>query len=166
MIVIARIDDRLIHGQVTVGWSRFLRLEKIVVLSDELAGDETQRLLLGMGVPEETAFEMGSVAEMAVRLRDEEFIKPRTMLLAAAPKAFRSLVLEHGFPLEEINLGGQRYEGGAIPICEGVMLTEEALADLKVLAEHGVKIEVRATPAEPKRDLFAMPILARDGAGE
>lgn len=160
MIVVARVDDRLIHGQVTVGWSRFLSLEKIVVVSDELAGDEMQRSFLAMAVPETTDFDLDSVAGVAAKLGDPAYSAKRTMLLAATPGEFRRLVIEQGVKLEEINLGGQRYADGRHRICDGVLLSDEALADVAALLAAGVRVEVRTIPTNEKKafaDLYAVP---------
>ncbi len=156
MIVLARIDDRLIHGQVTVGWSRFLAVEKIVVLSDELADDDVQRSFLAMAVPESTEFDLGSVAEIAARLKDPGYAQRRTLLLAASPSEFRRLILDLGYALPEVNVGGQRYADGRHKVCEGVLLTDEALSDLQALRDAGVKVEVRMIPSNDKKDLFVL----------
>lgn len=154
MIVLSRIDDRLIHGQVTVGWSRYLNIEKIVVISDELAEDENQRSFLAMAVPENAAFDMGTVDQVAERLKDPAYTAPRTLLLAASPIEFRRLILEKGVPLTEINVGGLRYVGGRHQVCDGIHLTDEALEDLKALHDAGVLVEVRIIPSAEKKRLF------------
>jgi len=156
MILLARIDDRLIHGQVTVGWSRFLNIEKIVVISDEYAEDEMQRQFLAFAVPESTEFDLCSVADAAKNLSDNNYTKKRTLLLSASPQEYRALVLEHKVDLKEINVGGQRYEDGKHVVCEGVRLTDKALEDLKALSDAGVKIEVRLIPSNEKKDLFEL----------
>lgn len=154
MIVLCRIDDRLIHGQVTVGWSRFLDIQKIVVISDELANDEMQTSFLAMAVPENAAFAIGTVADIAERLKEPEFTAPRTCLLAASPREFRSLIIDHGADLREINIGGQRYVGGQHQVCDGIHLTDEALSDLRALHAYGVAVEVRIIPSHTKQPLF------------
>lgn len=154
MIVLCRVDDRLIHGQVTVGWSRFLSIGKIVVISDELAQDEIQTSFLAMAVPENAEFAIGSVADVAEKLKDPAFTAPRTCLLAASPREFRKLILEHGVSLGEINIGGQRYVGGQHQVCDGIHLTDEALDDLRALHEAGILVEVRIIPSHTKQPLF------------
>ncbi len=156
MIVLSRIDDRLIHGQVTVGWSRFLGIEKIVVISDELAQDEIQTSFLAMAVPENAEFAIGSVADIAERLKDPAFTAPRTCLLAASPREFRTLILDLGVPLTEINIGGQRYVGGQHQVCDGIHLTDEALDDLRALYKAGIAVDVRIIPSHTKQSLFAL----------
>lgn len=161
MIVLARIDDRLIHGQVTVGWSRFLGAEKIVVISDEFANDELQRSFLAMAVPETAEFDLGSVAEIAERLRTPGYAAKPTILLAAAPREYRRLILEHGAAIAEVNLGGQRTLEGTRKVCDGILLTEEAWRDLVALRDAGVFVDLRMIPSSTKTDLFAV----YDGGG-
>lgn len=154
MILLARIDDRLIHGQVTVGWSRFLNIEKIIVISDELSIDDNQRQFLALAVPESTDFELYSVEEAAGKLSDPSSVEKKTMLLAASPQEFKRLILDYGIKLMEINLGGQRYKEGRHFVCEGVRLTDEALSDLKALHNAGIAVEVRLIPSNQKQNLF------------
>ncbi len=156
MIVLARIDDRLIHGQVTVGWSRFLDIEKIVVLSDDIVHDDMQKSLLAMAVPESADFDVDSVAGVAAKLAHPEYTSCRTLLLAASPSEFRRLVVEFGFRLPEVNVGGQRYAAGTRKVCDGVLLTDEAYADLCALRDAGVFVEVRMIPSHDKKDLFKL----------
>lgn len=156
MILLSRIDDRLIHGQVTVGWSRFLNIEKIIVMSDELADDEMQKSFLAIAVPETTEFDIGSVAQVAEKLKDPAYIAPRTLLLAASPSEFRRLVKEYGYALSEVNLGGQRYAAGTHKVCDGVLLTEQAYADLVELRDSGVFVEIRMIPSSEKKDFFEL----------
>lgn len=156
MIVLARIDDRLIHGQVTVGWSRFLDIEKIVVLSDEIVNDEMQKSLLAMAVPESAEFDVDSVEGVAAKLADPAYTKRRTLLLAASPSEFRRLVIQFGVKLPEVNVGGQRYASGTRKVCDGVLLTDEAWTDLVALRDAGVFVEVRMIPSSVKEDLFKL----------
>jgi PTS system mannose-specific IIB component len=156
MIVLARIDDRLIHGQVTVGWSRFLGAEKLVVISDEFANDEMQRSFLEMAVPETAAFDLGSVAEIAERLKNPAYLARPTILLAASPREYRRLILDHGAAIAEVNLGGQRTIEGTRKVCDGILLTEEAWQDLVALHDAGVFIDLRMIPSNEKVDLFAV----------
>ena len=50
-IKVVRIDDRLIHGQIVQGWLKLIQIDKILVVSDEVAKDEMQKVLLSMAVP-------------------------------------------------------------------------------------------------------------------
>ncbi|MBQ4178803.1 MAG: PTS sugar transporter subunit IIB, partial [Elusimicrobia bacterium] len=49
-IKIVRIDDRLIHGQIVQGWLKTVEVDKILIISDEVANDEMQQILLSMAV--------------------------------------------------------------------------------------------------------------------
>lgn len=156
MILLARVDDRLIHGQVTVGWSRFLDIEKIVVVSDELAADEMQRSFLMMAVPETTDFDLDTVEHVAEKLKNPAYSEKRTLLLAAAPGEYRRLILDHHVDLKEINIGGQRYAAGVHKVCDGVLLTEDAYQDLIALHDAGISVEVRMIPSHDKKDFFKL----------
>ncbi|MBL4889375.1 MAG: PTS sugar transporter subunit IIB [Candidatus Lindowbacteria bacterium] len=154
MIVLSRIDDRLIHGQVTVGWSRFLEIERIIVISDELADDETQKMLLSMAVPENIEFELYTVDVTASKILADEYVKDKTMLLAASALEFHQLIVKHKVEISELNLGGQRYSGGPHKINESIQITEDSFQMLKAIRDLGVEIDIRTIPTSTKLMLF------------
>lgn len=154
-VVLARIDDRLVHGQVSVGWSRFLRAQRIVVVSDECAADPVARALMEMGAPEGISFECVGHAEAARCYDALEAGKDRTIVLAASPAVFRVLA-ESGVALGEVNLGGLHPSETGRRLADGVTATPRDILDLEALLDRGVRIVVRPTPVGTAADLAAL----------
>ena len=81
-LALLRIDDRLVHGQVVIGWIPHLKAQAVVVASDAAAADATQTMLMEMAMPEEVALHVLPVEEAARRLQDGG---DRRRALALAP---------------------------------------------------------------------------------
>jgi mannose/fructose/N-acetylgalactosamine-specific phosphotransferase system component IIB len=151
-IVLARIDDRLIHGQVSVGWSRHLRADRIVVVSDEAAADPAAAALMALGTPEGLAFECVAAAEAAARWAGWEAEAARTIVLAASPAVFASLV-RAGAPVRDVNLGGLHPPSGGTALADGVYAGPGDLEALRDLVAAGVRVEVKTVPSAAGRPL-------------
>ena len=64
-ILLARIDDRLIHGQVVVGWAQALKANHIVVIDDDVAGNDMQKFLFRMATPDDIKLSILKINEAA-----------------------------------------------------------------------------------------------------
>jgi PTS system mannose-specific IIB component len=92
-LVLVRIDDRLIHGQVVGGWLPVIQAERIVVASDRAAADSLQTGLMRLAVPDHVAVDVLPVARAAVALKDDLWTKERVLLLLPGVEELaRSLV--------------------------------------------------------------------------
>ena len=107
-IVLVRIDDRLIHGQVTVGWGSFLNPDRIVLISDEIANNEWEKELYQSCVPFNIAISIFTIEEAAESLLTKIFDKDRIILLAESPGIYADLV-KKGVQFQQINIGGMHH---------------------------------------------------------
>lgn len=150
-IIHVRIDDRLIHGQVTVAWAKFLNIQKIVVISDLAAKNRLQQELLKASAPPGVAVEVLSVDEASKKILNNSYEKDRTMLIVDTIKSLDRL-FKNGVYLPEINLGNQ---GGGKPgtkkLTKSVYLDDNDIQILKELSKKGVKITVQMMPNEEKK---------------
>jgi Phosphotransferase system, mannose/fructose/N-acetylgalactosamine-specific component IIB len=111
MLIHLRIDDRLIHGQVTVSWSKHVGAQRIVVANDEVAKDEIQKSLLPLAAPPGVEVTISSIEKANKHLEDNK----KTFLLVKNPyDALR--LLEDGVEIKEINLGNMGYSEGKKPL--------------------------------------------------
>lgn len=154
-ICLARIDDRLVHGQVVEGWIPHLRAERVVVVSDMAAHDETQRALMRMALPDEIEFEALSVEEASRHPALLESGGKRTLLLAPGPLEILAL-LERGVHFSRVNVGGLHYSAGKVQLGKAIFLSEEDRRALQRITRRGVTLEGRATPGEKEVDLLAL----------
>ncbi len=155
-IVHTRIDDRLIHGQVTVAWARVLNVNRIVVISDSAAKNPIQQQLLKMSAPPNVAVDILTVDEAAKRIMSNSFDKDKVLLIVDSPKSLLRLI-QQGVKLEVVNLGnlGGGGKPGARKITKSIYITPEDELILKELLKMGIKITVRMMPMDKEEDLTA-----------
>lgn len=145
-IALARIDDRLVHGQVVVGWGRPLRAAFVAVVDDALAQSEWEQELYRMGAPEDLPLEFVSVAQAASRRAAwEADPRPGIVLLGDIGTATALAAIDVRF--QRLNLGGVHHRPGRSERLPYVFLTDEELAALKGLAAKGVEVTAQDVPA-------------------
>jgi len=147
-LVLTRIDNRLIHGQVLEAWVPFVQADCIVVANDEIAGNPLQKMMMEASVPSRMLVEIGTVAETILLLNSTRLNRRRVLLLfgttADAVRAYQG-----GLIYERLNLGNlQAYKGKARLSCT-LFLAD--LDDLALLDQTGVKITARCIPADGER---------------
>lgn len=154
-LLLARIDDRLIHGQVAYGWGRVLRPTLLVIVSDALRADPPRAALYLFAVPEGARGEVRSVAEtLAPELRDR-IERERTILLF--PGTEEPLRLrEGGFPLSAVNLGGLHHAPGREAILPYVFLDAQDGDRLRRLESLGVRVTAQDLPSNPSHSLVEL----------
>ncbi len=151
---LVRIDDRLIHGQVVVGWVHALRPDRIILCNDEVATSEWERdLYLNSYTDADVQIDVMTIDETIVYLKSSKFDKEKVILLVEAPRDAWRLV-EKGAPITEINVGGMHYKENAVEITSYVFVSQEDINYFKLFHEKGIKIEARDVPNARSQDLF------------
>lgn len=146
MIALARVDDRLVHGQVTVGWVPHVRATVLVVANDRIAADPLLTGILRASVAG-VRVEVLAVAEAARRGGAGGWGAETALVLFESLQDARR-ALEAGLPLARLNLGGLRHEDGRVCLCDGVTLDTDDCAILRELCGRGVEIDVRLMPRD------------------
>ncbi len=153
-LALLRIDDRLVHGQVVIGWIPHLKAQAVVVASDAAAADATQTMLMEMAMPEEVALHVLPVEEAARRLQDGG---DRRRALALAPGPLEALrLLELGVKSPAVNVGGLHYTAGRVQLGKAIFLDDQDREALRAIARRGVALEGRALPGDSAIDVSAM----------
>jgi mannose/fructose/N-acetylgalactosamine-specific phosphotransferase system component IIB len=156
-----RIDDRLIHGQVVVGWGQPLDLGFVVLVDDEVAASDWEQELYRMGVPPEMDVYFDSVATAAEKL-DEYAADPRPGLLLTGDIATMvRLVDATGSAIKAVNLGGIHHRAGRIQRLRYVFLAPDEEAVLLALQARGVVVCAQDVPAA--RPLPLVDVLSGEG---
>lgn len=150
-LVFARVDQRLVHGQVVVGWVPTLAAGRILVVDDEIAGDEWERDMLVSATPPGVEAEVVGLAEAPGKLREDS---GKTLLLVRSLATMLSLVRE-GCVRDEVNVGGLHARPGARRFLDYVYLTEDDVAVIRELDEAGVRVRACDVPGNPTVDLNA-----------
>lgn len=141
-----RIDDRLIHGQVVVGWGQPLDLRFIVLVDDEVASSDWEQELYRMGVPPdmEVYFDtVSSAAENLARYQDDE---RRGLLLTGDIDTMTRLVDATG-EIRRVNVGGIHHKPGRSQRLRYVFLSPGEEAQLRALENRGLEVSAQDVPA-------------------
>jgi len=136
-IQLYRVDERLIHGQVIVGWGNELHPERIIVVDDDLAGSAWEQELYALGLPDEMTAVFCSVEEAIRRLGEWETDPVKSLLLTREVETMTRLAASGRLQGKEINIGGLHYAPGRRSILPYVYLSEAERHALKDLVESG-----------------------------
>ncbi|MEX2182268.1 MAG: PTS sugar transporter subunit IIB [Gemmatimonadaceae bacterium] len=140
-----RIDDRLIHGQVVVGWGQPCGLRFLVLVDDAVVDSDWERELYRMGVPPEIEIRFDSV-ESAARHLESYRADPRTgMLLTSDIETMRRLVAAAP-GIRAVTIGGIHHQQGRTERLRYVFLSPEDEAALRALAAGGVTVIAQDVP--------------------
>ena len=151
-VELLRIDDRLVHGQVVEGWLKALRINHIVVASDAVEADETQKALYFLAVPHGVELTSVKVTAAAQAWKANRWKDDRVLVLVSTPEEALRLQ-EAGAPVKSVNLGGLHYRAGRVQVLKGVSLDDQDIRALKKLAAKGVLLEARPLPLDEPVDI-------------
>ncbi|HET7041872.1 MAG TPA: PTS sugar transporter subunit IIB [Gemmatimonadales bacterium] len=155
-VALVRVDDRLVHGQVVVGWGRPLQAAFVAVVDDTLAASTWEQELYRMGAPEEMTLEFVTVAGARDRMAAWE-ADPRAgiVLLGDVPTA--TALAAAGVRLARLNLGGIHHRPGRSERLPYVFLTDAEKEALAALARAGVEVTAQDVPATRPVPLGELP---------
>lgn len=146
-INVARIDDRLIHGQVITTWVKNFDIEQVIIVNDKVANDSVQQSVLTMAAPPDLKVVVFGVDKFIDVLKKAE-IKRRTMLLFTNSVDVNKLV-ENGLKLEKLNVGGMRMQEGRRNLSRAIAVTPEEEQAFKSLINNNVAVEIQMVPKDP-----------------
>lgn len=153
-IVLSRIDERLIHGQVGVQWVGFAGANLVLVANDEASRDAVQQNLMEMVLAEgiDVRFwPLQKVIDSIHRAADRQKI----LLVCKSPADFLTLV-EGGVPIKRINVGNMHYGAGKQQITKTVSVDARDITAFNGLKAAGVACFVQGVPTEAEQDLFKL----------
>ena len=139
-----RIDDRLIHGQVVVGWGQPLDIRFIVLVDDEVAHSEWEQELYRMGTPPEMEVYFHSVDDATGALARYDADERPGLLLTAGVGQMLRLVKEAG--IREVNIGGIHHRADRKQRLRYVFLSPQEEQVLRQMAELGANVTAQDVP--------------------
>lgn len=151
-IIFYRIDERLIHGQVVVGWGNSLRLDQIVLVNDKVASNPWERELYLACVPPGIKATIHSVDEVVDLIFKDGFKEEKSILLVDSPFDILRMA-EKGVSIDRVNVGGVHFKRGRKKILPYLYLSNEEISAFKKLFLLGIRCECRDVPLAEKKDL-------------
>ncbi|AGQ31567.1 PTS mannose transporter subunit IIAB [Serratia liquefaciens] len=148
-IGLARIDDRLIHGQVATRWTKETDVSRIIVVSDEVAADHVRKTLLTQVAPPGVTAHVVDVAKAIRVWNNPKYAGDRVMLLFTNPTDVWRLV-EAGVDIKSVNIGGMAFRQGKTQVNNAVSVDEKDIEAFKKLNERGIELEVRKVSSDSR----------------
>ncbi|MDU2584988.1 MAG: PTS sugar transporter subunit IIB, partial [Anaerococcus prevotii] len=146
-IGLARIDTRLLHGQVATSWTKSINPDRIIVVSDSVSKDELRKNMVMEAAPPGVRAHVIPIWKMKEIMDDPRFGATRALLLFEKPQDVLEF-LELGGKLDKVNLGSMAYKQGDINLTNAVSMNADDVKCFDKILEHGIKIDVRKVPAD------------------
>ncbi|MDQ0019179.1 PTS mannose transporter subunit IIAB [[Curtobacterium] plantarum] len=160
-IGLTRIDDRLIHGQVATRWTKETNVQRIIVVSDEVATDHVRKTLLTQVAPPGVTAHVVDVDKMVRVWNNPKYGQDRVMLLFTNPTDVLRVV-EQGVDIKTVNIGGMAFRQGKTQVNNAVSVDEKDIAAFRKLNERNIELEVRKVSSDQK--LKMMDLIAKVNA--
>jgi mannose/fructose/N-acetylgalactosamine-specific phosphotransferase system component IIB len=150
--IIWRIDDRLIHGQVIIGWCDQLSLDILAVCDDEIATLEWEKNLLLMAAPPNLTTHILTTPETVEKAKIWKHDKNKVLVLLKSPAHLEKLI-SAGAEINKVNIGGIHYRPDRKEYLPYVFLSEEEIKTFSRLMENDIQFECRDLPNSAAHDL-------------
>jgi mannose PTS system EIIAB component len=151
--VLARIDSRLLHGQVATAWTKTTQPTRIIVVSDAVAKDDLRKKLIQQAAPPGVKAHVVPINKMIELAKDDQhFGGQRALLLFESPQdALRAV--EGGVPLKTINVGSMAHSPGKVQPNKVLAFNQDDIDTFAKLKEAGLNFDVRKVPNDSKGDM-------------
>lgn len=147
-IVGARVDERLIHGQVATAWTNGLQATRIMVIDDEIVKSAIDKQMLKMACPASCKLSILRLESAISNLQSEKYGQDRIFIVTKYPVIYLRL-LEAGICLDEVVVGNMAAHGdGAVMLRRSVYVTRAEVDDLAAIERLGVRVVLRQTPQD------------------
>lgn len=148
-ILLTRIDNRLVHGQVGVTWTTSLGANLIVVADDTVAKDKLQQELMGL-----TAESSGVGIRFFTLQRTIDIIakaapSQKIFLICRTPNEVRKLI-EGGVSIKDVNVGNMHFTQGKHPLSKKVYVDDKDMDDLRFIKSKGINVYIQDVPGDLK----------------
>ena len=150
-IVLTRIDNRLIHGQVATMWSSSVGANLLLVANDEVCTNEFRQGLMDMAAPsfaQTRYFSIEKTINIIHKASDSQYIA----IICENPQDVLKLV-EGGVPIKKVNIGNMHMAEGKRQVSKAVCVDENDVKAFRRLQELGVDLEIRRVPSESAESL-------------
>ena len=145
--VLARIDSRLLHGQVATGWTKSCNPDRIIVVSDSVSHDAVRKKMIIQAAPAGVKAHVVPLKKMAELDKDDRFGQMKVLLLFENVEDVVR-VIEMGMKLKTINLGMIAHTQGKINVNTAISMDLNDVKNFEKLLEYNVEIDVRKVPSD------------------
>ena len=155
-IVLCRVDDRLLHGQVVIGWGRPLGINLIILVDDQVATSDWEQELYRMAVSPDIEVQFVTVAQATIEMAGWQANGKRGMVLTGDLDTMAALRASSPDVVQRINLGGIHHRPGRRERLPYLYLTDQELRALLALEAGGALITAQDLPTTPPVSLGSL----------
>ena len=160
--VLARIDSRLLHGQVATAWSKSVVPTRIIVVSDNVAKDDLRKQLIMQAAPVGVHAHVIPIDQMIKIAKDDKhFGGERALLLFETPQDVKRAI-DGGVPLKTINVGSMAHSVGKVQPNKVLAFGQDDIDTFKAMEKEGIKFDVRKVPTDSEDNLDNIMKKAQD----
>ncbi len=152
-IELIRIDDRLIHGQVVMAWSKAVTVKRMVVIDDLVARDAIRKMLLETVAPPGVKVSVLTLSQGIDALYTNKFANEKILLLVTNPLTILTLI-EGGIVIPKVNIGGMSFSQGKTQVTKAVSVDEKDIMAFKKLHDLGVLLHIQILPNDTPVDIM------------
>lgn len=153
-IRLARIDDRLIHGQVATVWAKEAGAQRIIVVSKEVNEDMIRKTLVKQAAPPGIKVNIVDVEKAVKVFNNPKYATDTVFYLFTNPTEVLELV-QAGVPLSSINIGGMQFKTGKVQITKAISVNDQDIQAFRELKKQGVDLDCRVVATDSKIDFEA-----------
>lgn len=146
-ISLARIDDRLIHGQVVTRWAKELNINRIIVINNDIVKDTIRKNLLTQVTPPGITAHVIDIQKAIRVYNNPKYANDKVIMLFTNPADIIPII-KNGVPIKSINIGGMSYNKNKKQIHNAISVSTEDIKAFKELDQIGIKLEVRKVPSD------------------
>lgn len=150
-ILLTRIDNRLLHGQVATMWTSYIGANLILVANDEVSTNKLRQGLMDMAAPTGVATRYFSI-QKTIDIINKASDKQKIFIVVETPEDALRLV-EGGVPIKKLNVGNMHFSEGKRNVTPLVAVDDKDVEAFRQLKSHGVDIEIRRVPTEAADDV-------------
>ena len=161
--VLARVDTRLLHGQVATNWTKATNPNRIIVVSDNVAKDELRKKLIEQAAPPGVRAHVIPLKKLVEVYNDPRFGDTRALLLFETPQEALE-VIKQGVEIKELNIGSMAHSVGKVLVNNVLSMDQKDVDTYKELRDLGVEFDVRKVSNDSKSDLFKL-IASKENEG-
>ena len=152
-ITLARIDDRLIHGQVTTVWSKVANAQRIIICNDDVYNDDVRRTLLRQAAPPGMKVNVVTIGKAVAVYHNPQYQDETVFYLFTNPQDVLTMV-QQGVKIATLNIGGMAWRPGKKQLTKAVSLDAADINAFQQLDKLGVKLDLRVVASDPSVNIL------------
>ena len=153
--VLARIDSRLLHGQVATAWTKTTNPNRIIVVSDGVAHDNLRKSMITEAAPPGVKANVVPISKMIQVAKGPRFGNTKALLLFETPQDALAAI-KGGVDIKELNIGSMAHSVGKVAVSKVLSLGKEDVETFEELKKLGITFDVRKVPSDSKDNMDAI----------